>query len=122
MRFIKLNKNPNTNKSGDCVIRALATAFDKNWFKVYEELYLISVKQARILTDTEVIQDYLQDYEETVHPAVKGKKRMKVQDLKDDGVYVVRIANHLTTVMDNRLVDTFDCRTSTVYRSWKVKG
>ena len=38
MNFIKTNPHPEGRKTGDCVVRALTIADNKNWIDVYKEL------------------------------------------------------------------------------------
>jgi len=120
MKFNKINTNPLNNKTGDCVIRAISTALKKGWKCVYIDLFNLGIENALMLSDIKVIKKYLSDYEHQTCKAIKGKPRKKVKDF-DNGTYILSIANHLTCVIDNELIDAWDCREKCVYRYWRLK-
>lgn len=120
MKFMKFNNNPLGNKSGDCVIRAVSHALGFCWNVVYIRLNEIGIKQARMITDNEVLIEFLKDYEMTVPKIKKGEKRPKVKDFVE-GNFILSIAKHLTCVKDNTLIDLWDCRNKSVYRYWEIK-
>lgn len=39
----------------------------------------------------------------------------------DTGIYLVTMPNHITTVIDGAVYDTFDCRDRVVWDAWKVE-
>lgn len=61
MAFIKLNENPFGLNTGDCVIRALSTALNLNWFMVHDELSFLSRKMADMPSSNRVWKTYLSD-------------------------------------------------------------
>ena len=119
MEWIKKHINPTTSKSGDCVINSIAIAQNKTWVDVYDELCRIGRETNQMPNDMITIQSYLKGYTQTTYKAVKGKPRMKVKDM-NTGLWVLRLANHLTVVKDNVCFDKWDCRGRTVYRAWKI--
>ena len=61
MGYIKLNENPFGLNTGDCVIRALSTALNLNWFMVHDELSFLSRKMADMPSSNRVWKAYLKD-------------------------------------------------------------
>lgn len=122
--FIKENVNPKNKKTGDCVIRAIAKAENKLWAEVFEELVKISREVCSVPNDKDVYNVYLKDYETiNVFKIVKEKKkRYTVKDItKFEGSYVVSIAGHMTTVVDGKIFDLWDCGDKCAYKIWKIK-
>lgn len=120
MKFKKTNINPPSNKTNDCVIRSICNALNKNWKKVYVDLFELSFNKCKVFNDMEIIREYLKNYEMVVPKIVKGSKRPKVKDFTK-GTYILSIANHFTMVRDGSLFDTWDCREKAVYRFWVVE-
>jgi len=120
MKFEKVNTNPKGHRNGDCSIRAISKATDKEWIVVFDELYKIGRLIFCLQNDIETIKIYLKDFKHSSCKAIKGKKRLVVKDF-NTGTYILRIANHITCVKDNVLYDLWDCRDKCVYRYWKIK-
>lgn len=121
MKFQKFNNNPLNKKDGDCVIRAISEGLNKDWLRVFDDMYLIGRELKEVATSDNSIKEYLKDYKMIVPKVIKGKKRLKVKDFIA-GVYILSIANHLTIVKDGVLKDLWDCREKCVYRYWIIKG
>jgi hypothetical protein len=120
MRFVKTNLNPFGKKVGDCSVRAIAKATDKDWFEIYEPLCKIGKTLCVMPNDLEALKFYLNEFPYTSCKAIKGKKREIVSDF-EKGTYVLRIANHFTAVKDGVCYDLWDCRKKCVYCYWEIK-
>lgn len=57
--FIRLNENPFGLNVGDCVIRAISTALNYNWFMVHDELSFLSRQMADMPSSNRVWKEYL---------------------------------------------------------------
>lgn len=121
MKWKKFNQNPNNLKVGDCVVKSISLALDISWFKVYDDLCKIGNSLSCMPNDIETVKIYLQNYELVTPKIRKGDKRPKVKDFNKNNIFILRIANHFTCVINNVLYDTWDCRNSAVYRYWIVK-
>lgn len=60
--FKLVNKNPKKRKAGDCAIRAICNAEDKNWLEVFDALVEIARRECFSPTDMNVINEYLKNY------------------------------------------------------------
>ena len=59
--YIHYNDNPFNLDTGDCVIRAISTALNYNWFMVHDELSFLSRKMADMPSSNRVWNQYLYD-------------------------------------------------------------
>lgn len=124
--FKEFNANPKGKITCDCVIRALCTALNKDYYEVYDELVDISKKTGFMLNEKRVEDKLLEAY---------GFKKMK-QPRKNDGtkyrvneirlicnapIIVIRVAHHLTTVKDGVLIDIWNCGYKTI-NNYYIKG
>lgn len=57
--FIRVNENPFGLDVGDCVIRAISTALNYNWFMVHDELSFLSRQMADMPSSNRVWKEYL---------------------------------------------------------------
>lgn len=124
--FIKENLNPKGRKTADCVVRAIAKAQGKSWLEVFDALTEIARKRYSVLNDKDVYTVYLKEY--AVIPCVvettEGNFKFTVKEFADShnqGTYVVQVANHLTTVIDGDIYDTWNCSAKKIYKIWEVK-
>lgn len=110
------NVNPKKKKTGDCVIRAIAWASGIPYNEVYRELFEISLKTGYMINDKKTYERLLEKY-----GFVKRQQPRKFDNSKytigeidklisSKDVAVVSCANHLTCVLDNEVVDIWDCR------------
>lgn len=112
------NANALGNKVNDCVVRAISLAEDKTWDETYEELSEIAQSQGILLDDVEFVEGYLDKrYKRQCH---YSKTVGEFIDEFPVGVYLITMEGHITVVIDGTLFDTFDCRDSRMWCSWKV--
>jgi hypothetical protein len=125
--FTYNNANPkNCKTAGDCVIRALALALNKDWDDVFIELSHIAFNAKRAMGDPKLYSLYLNSHGWTKYPQPRKTDNKKVQ-LKDfckqcdpNRSYVVSLAGHLTCVKGGKIQDTWDCGDSTVGNYWSI--
>lgn len=116
------NVNPNGNRAGDCVVRAIAKATGKTWDEVYDDLYVIGRKIKRMPNDKETYDRYLKQL---------GWKKMKAPKKSDNTRYTgrefVKICkncimhiggHHLSCIINGKVTDIWDCSRGSVGNYW----
>ena len=111
------NLNPKGKSVGDCTIRAIGIATDRNWYDVYLDLCLFGMLMCDMPSSNAVTTAYLRN---------KGFRRRTIPDdcpdcytiedfCKDHpkGTFVIGTGGHLTTVIDGCLWDSWDSRNET---------
>lgn len=123
--FIQSNPHPKGKRVGDCVVRAIVHAFDKDYMETRRELNQFKREYGhQSYKDHDFISDYLKDYEQIKFKAVTGQPRDKVHDFMKKyptGTYILKVRHHVTVVIDGFLKDSWDCGYLTVYKAWKIK-
>jgi hypothetical protein len=126
MLFEKYNANPKGWKTGDCVVRALATATGYSWQEVYEILCQKGLKKCRMPNDKIIYEEFLQE---------EGFIKMKMPRKSDNSRYtinefveinkkenmIVSVAKHLTYVSQGKLIDTWNCGRKSIGNYWIKK-
>ena len=121
-RYQFLNVNPLGEIEEDCVCRAISLALDEDYYKIQEKLYLVAK-----LFECEYLcvccYKYLLDnvYDLKRIEEVKG---MTVEEFANHfpiGVFIVRVEGHLTCVIDNNIMDIWNCKDEIVDLVWEVK-
>lgn len=127
MKFIQFNINPKNKITKDCVIRAIATATNKTWESVYRELTELGIKKGLILNDRNNWKAYLKNlgYEKQNMPRREDRTRYTLEEFcdelaKDNQIYIIKVANHLTVVKDKNLYDTWNCSRKSVGNYWII--
>lgn len=111
-------------QKSDCVVRALALAFETDYDSMYDTMAELGRKSGRG-TDKELWQRYLYPRaEKKSFPAIAGKKRMNLKTFVEknpNGSFVVQMAGHVTFVRDGVVMDDSPPREmGCVYASWQV--
>lgn len=110
--FIQYNKNPHGNFTGDCVIRAIATAMDAEWDDVWLGIMVIAFREKDMMDSNRIWQQYLHE---------NGYKRTNIPDICPDcytvndfvrdnphGTYILGTGSHVIAVKDGYYYDTGD--------------
>ena len=128
MKYIEYNINPKNKKTGDCVIRAIAFATNKEWEKIYLELAEQGIRKGLMLNDPRNWKKYLDNlgYKVQKMPRKINNKRYSLEEFCDkiaeeDKTYIVKIASHLTAVKDKNLYDTWNCSRKYVGNYWVIE-
>lgn len=117
-----LNVNPLGEIEEDCVCRAISLALDEDYYKIQEKLYLVAK-----LFECEYLcvccYKYLLDnvYDLKRIEEVKGMTVEEFANYFPVGIFIVRVEGHLTCVIDNNIMDIWDCRDELVDLVWEVK-
>ena len=118
------NTHPNEIKTiGDCVFRAISIATGKSWLEVYDELCEMGRELLAPPNDGETYKCYLDGIADRILVKV-DRKRLTGKDLakrKDGKTYVLRLANHVATVKDGKVRDTWDSGNKSAYIVWVLR-
>jgi hypothetical protein len=138
MTFIKANLNPTGKATSDCVVRAIMKATKKTWLDVYKNLCAIGGLEFKMPSDKKVYEIYLDQlgWKKQKMPKifipelrmVNGQRQdgmtyrrytvQKFAEHKPKGIFIISVANHLTTIVDGNLYDTWDCSQKSVGNYW----
>lgn len=121
--YIYYEPNPCRSGAIDCSVRAISKALDISWEKAYAMLSVNGFLMGNIMAADEVWGSILRQ---------NGFKRKLVpSDCPDcysvaefceeypNGVYVVKSENHVATVIDGDLYDSWDSSDKTVIYYWE---
>lgn len=122
--FIKYNRHPQSKTVGDCVVRAISTAFNSDYYETRKNLLNDAHKLGfNHYSDHDFLAKYLKSYEKLSFKAVEGEPRMKLCEFADShrrGVYVVSVRKHAVAVVNGVILDSWDSSYLTVYNAWKI--
>jgi hypothetical protein len=105
-------------EAGDCVVRAIAIATNKDYLEVYNDLKELNKKQRGRLrgasprdggTKKRTVRKYLEKLGWKWHPTMKIGSGCSVHLRKEElpeGRLIVQVSGHLTAVIDGVIVDT----------------
>lgn len=111
------NLNPRGKSVGDCTIRAIGIATDKEWMETYLDLCLFGLLMADMPSANAVSTAYLKR---------NGFRRRTIPDNCPDcytiadfckdhqqGTYIIGTGSHLTAVIDGDLLDSWNSENET---------
>lgn len=112
MSFITVNPNPKRKSVGDCVIRAISIATDKDWDEVFLELMLKAFDMKDMPTSNYVWGSYLTDlgFTREIIPNT-CPDCYTIRDFIEDnpsGTFVLGTGTHAATVKSGKLYDAWD--------------
>ena len=110
--FVEVNANPYRKSGGDCVIRAISVAENKEWDDIFLELMLKSYVMKDIPSSNEVWGSYLKDigYSRYIIPNT-CPDCYTIKDFAADnpvGTYILATGTHVVAVIDGNYIDTWD--------------
>lgn len=110
--YIPFNPNPAGKYVGDCVIRAIVKATNRNWGKVYQDVVNKGYHMKDMPSSNHVWASYLKD---------SGFRRYIIPDMCPDcytvkdfcydhpiGTYILGTGTHVICVVDGDYFDTWD--------------
>ena len=110
--FIEYNPNPRGIHTGDCVIRSICKALDKEWEKVYMELTVKGLEKAMWGDTNAVWEKYLSENGFEMHVLQDTcPDCYTIADFADDhptGTFIVATGTHVVCVQDGNYFDTWD--------------
>ena len=117
--YIFYNANPKGLFIDDCVLRSISVAEGISWSECQKKLSYLSNKEGRLLNEVVFVEKYLDER----YPR-KCMKNMTVGEFAKicpKGNFVVTMNGHITTVINNVIVDTFDCSKRIMKCCWQIK-
>ena len=113
------NKNSHNNFIDDCVIRAISTLTDRTWRSVYDEMSRLAGDRGLMFDNVTFVEDYLDKrYSRVNHHDITVGEFAKEHPI---GRYAVTVDNHITTIIDGDIIDTFDPSNRVMRCAWKVE-
>ena len=123
--FIRLNENPFGLDTGDCVIRAISTALNYNWFMVHDELSFLSRQMADMPSSNRVWKQYLRNkgliereaqntcpncltVEQFCRQHPKGRYILSTCEYTKARDNLIVTGTHVVAVIDGNYYDTWD--------------
>lgn len=123
--FCQFNLNPTYDDGKryfkpDCVIRAFAVAADITWLKAFDLLCANARKNYTVPNGKDNYDVVFKDFGFVRNSikVVKGKPLMTVEDFckrNPKGRFILRLANHLTPVVDGICYDNWNPATKSIY-------
>ena len=113
------NRNPKNRNIEDCVIRSLSLLTNRSWEDIYKELVHYSSKEGYMTDNVEFVEDYLDDrYTRECHYSKTVKEFAHEYPY---GKYIVSMPNHVTSIINGVIIDTFDPSERIMRCAWKIK-
>lgn len=120
-RYKFLNLNPLGLREQDCVCRAISLALNEDYYIIERKLELVGelfeceklcVCCYKFLLDNVYNLDRIEE--------CQGMKVYEFADFFPHGIYIVRVDGHCTCVINNQILDTWNCGDEIVDIAWKV--
>lgn len=140
--FTYYDANPKHKKTGDCVIRALATAMRKSWDEVLTELYNYAMKYKQMLNDDVLYKKYLKDngwimlkqprkHDNTKYTGVEFCEELQngcsfrydnICVNESDNIIAHIGGHHIVAIINGKITDTWNSSAGCIGNIWvKVK-
>lgn len=121
-KYYQPNEKDLKDDYGNCVIRALCKALNKNWRETFILCcdYALEVQCPINCLPLKLSKDFFNKLGFTYNGISnkKGSKRPTVESFAKEhkkGIYVLSVANHFVTVVDGVYYDTWDCGYKSLY-------
>lgn len=116
--FIEMNANPKKKSVGDCVIRAICVAENKEWDDIYLEVVLKGFEMKDIPSSNAVWGSYLKElgYARYIVPNTCPDCYTITDFVRDNpiGTYILATGTHVVVARDGSYMDTWDSGQETV--------
>lgn len=118
--YRKLNVNPKNKRTNDCVIRAVTKALNSDWQTEYFNLCRMGSQLCCMPSSDEAIEAYLKQkgFIRKTFKIHKGDRRLtagQFGELFPVGVYLLKLAGHITCLINGDIYDIWDCSEKCVY-------
>lgn len=109
------NENPDGQRTGDCVVRAIARATGKTWDEVYDDLVTLGREMRRMPNSKDVYYKYLErlGWVRKKQPRWNDGKKVRAHDFIDNAHHakmpiIFNETHHLTCIVDGKINDIWD--------------
>ena len=112
------NANPKGLLIDDCVLRSISVAEGISWNECQKKLSYLANKESMLLNDVIFVEKYL----DKRYPR-KCYNNMTIGEFAricPKGHFVVTTLGHITAIIDNVIVDTFDCSNRIMKCCWQI--
>lgn len=113
------NNNPKHLLTDDCVLRSLSVAEGISWNECQRKLSYLSAIEGLILNDVEFVENYLD--ERYPRKCYRNMTIGKFASVCPKGNFVVTTDGHITAIINNIIVDTWDCSDKIMKCCWQIK-
>lgn len=118
--FIFLNVNPLGLKEQDCVIRAISLATGVEYQEVIDLLVKTGYSQSCESLCVCCYSYLLNDYFKFKKIEVKNQTAKDLAKIHPYGIYLIRMDGHLSTLINGKVYDIWDCSNEIITDCWKV--
>ena len=116
--FRYYNANPYGNNISDCVIRSISVLTNRNWHDVYDELSDLAGDVGLLFSNVNFVEDYLDKrYPRECHYSKTVGEFAKEYPY---GKYAITMDNHITSLVNGEIIDTFDPSNRIMRCCWKI--
>lgn len=116
--FRYYNANPYGNNISDCVIRSISVLTNRNWHDVYDELSDLAGDVGLLFSNVNFVEDYLDKrYPRECHYSKTVGEFAKEYPY---GKYAITMDNHITSLVNGDIIDTFDPSDRVMRCCWKI--
>lgn len=121
--WIEYNPNPKHKNTGDCAVRAISKAFDVTWDKSKAFLDVYSMELSEVETSDLVWGKILHEHGFKMK-AVYGiyNTLESFCRINNKGIYVVKLPNHVVTVIDGNYYDSWNSGNEVPLYCWYKRG
>ena len=124
-RWMAYNPNPAGRSVGDCAVRAISAALDVDWEKAYAMISRNGFLMADMPSSNSVWGAVLRQHGFTRHAIPNTcPECYTLEDFArdhPDGTYVVGTGNHVATIRNGRIMDSWDSSREIAQFYW-MKG
>lgn len=125
MMWVPFNPNPLGKQVGDCAVRAISCALEKDWDSAFVEMAVKSLEMADMPSANSVFGSLLKSkgFEKSIVPDTCPDCYTVAEFCEDNpkGVYVLISNGHTVAVKDGDYYDSFDSGNETVIYYWRKK-
>lgn len=121
--WIYANPNPKQKQTGDCVIRAIALATGKTWYRVYDELAAVGYTECDMMNNNSTWGLYL--YRLGFQPFLISDTCPACVTIRafchmfPAGTYIIGTGDHAVAVIDGDYYDSWDSGDAIPSYFWK---
>lgn len=112
MGYIPVNPNPNNRNTGDCVIRAISIAEDKDWDDVYLDLMAEGFFEKEMVETNSLWGGYLRKLGYVRHGIPDTcPDCYTIREFAEDhprGIYIVGTGSHVVAIINGDYYDTWN--------------